>query len=151
MGIPIAIGNNNGKQTKNMKYIYSITILFLISCSSGKENEVKALLSTKLKSCNKVIIEAYQNRDTFTTFTRDKSTIITFMELMNGRQDKKLGCTPKGSLKFMLNDSVLFYATTSNNCTQYKLNEKTYQTRMTLRAGLLIEEVTERLIKERKK
>jgi hypothetical protein len=31
------------------------------------------------------------------------------------------------------------------------LNGKTYQTRMTLRAGLLIEEVTERLIKERKK
>jgi hypothetical protein len=134
-----------------MKYIYSFTILFTFSCSSGKENEVKAILNTKLINCNKVIIEAYQNRDTFTTFTHDKSTIITFKELMNGRKDKKLGCTPKGSLKFMFNDSILFYATTSSNCTQYKLNGTTFQTRMTLRAGLLIEEVTERLIKERKK
>lgn len=136
---------------KIMKYIYSITILFLFSCTSGNEDEVKSLLNTKLKNCNKVIIEAYQNRDTFTTFTQDKSTIITFKELMNGRQDKKLGCTPKGGLIFMQNDSLLFTATTSSNCTQYKLNGKTYQTRMTLRAGLLIEEVTERLIKERKK
>jgi hypothetical protein len=139
------------KKLKIMKYIYSITVLFLFSCTSGNEDGIKALLSTKLKNCNKVIIEAYQNRDTFKTYTQDKTTIITFMELMNGRQDKKLGCTPKGSLIFMQNDSVLFSATTSSNCTQYVLNGKTYQTRMTLRAGLLIEEVTERLIKERKK
>jgi hypothetical protein len=138
-------------KNKKMKYINIITILFLLSCSSSNQDEVKAILDTKLKNCNKVIIEAYQNRDTFTTFTQDKSTIITFKELMNGRQDKKLGCTPKGSLIFMQNDSVLFKATTSSNCTQYVLNGKTYQTRMTLRAGLLIEEVTERLIKERKK
>ena len=100
---------------------------------------------------NKVVIQAFQNRDTFTTFTHDKSTIITFKELMNGRQDKKLGCTPKGQLIFMKDDSILFHATTSSNCTQYRWNNQTYQTRMTLRAGLLIEEVTERLIKERKK
>ncbi|MES2381327.1 MAG: hypothetical protein V4538_09805 [Bacteroidota bacterium] len=132
--------------------VISLFILFgLMACSNNNDEQIKKELAIKLKDCNKVIIQAFQNRDTFNTFTQDKSTIITFKELMNGRQDKKLGCTPKGQLIFMQNDSILLAATTSSNCTQYHLNGQTYQTRMTLRAGLLIEEVTERLIKERKK
>jgi hypothetical protein len=133
-----------------MRVFYGLLLMVLVACANNTE-PIKAELATKLKECDKVVIQAFQNRDTFTTFTNDKSTIITFKELMNGRQDKKLGCTPKGQLIFMKGDSILFSATTSTNCTQYKWNNQTYQTRMTLRAGLLIEEVTERLIKERKK
>jgi hypothetical protein len=59
-----------------MKYIYSITVLLLFSCTSGNEDGIKALLSTKLKNCNKVIIEAYQNRDTFKTYTQDKTLLL---------------------------------------------------------------------------